>query len=290
MNELEEIEQQNDEKLSRGIGISFALHAVILSIFALKAAFFTPEQIDFSQAVRVDMVGLPDKLDKTPPAASKEEAKPALPDKNPPAEKPVEKTVEKKPEPAKPEPVKPTPAPKVAAKSEVKVPKETKPEGINLEKTKHQQQSAIEKLKAMAALEKIKEDVASQNKAKPVPATGKDAAGAAKVKGNVLSPGTALSGLSKLQHDSYAADLDHHIKQHWAVPEWLAKRDYKAQAKVYIDARGNIIGRKIIKSSGNPSYDDAVLDTIDQSAPFPAPPEKFVSIVEVDGITIGFPE
>ena len=114
--------------------------------------------------------------------------------------------------------------------------------------------------------------------------------GAAKVKGNTISPGTALSGLAKLQHDTYAVDLDHHIKQHWALPEWLANRDFKAQAKVYIDSRGNILGRKIIKTSGNQSYDDEVLATIDRSAPFPAPPEKFVSIVEVDGILIGFPE
>lgn len=286
MNQEFELETENEEQLPRGLGISFALHALILSIFALKAAFFTPEQIDFSQAVRVDIVGLPDKLDKTPPAATKEEAKPAMPEKEPVAEKPVEKTVEKKAEPTPPEPAKPAkPAP---VKHEVKVPKAEK-DAVNLEKTKSQQQSAIEKLKAMAALEKIKEDVAQQ-KAKPVPGAGKDKVGAAKVKGNALSPGSSLTGLAKLQHDSYAVDLDHHIKQHWAVPEWLANRDFKAQAKVYIDSRGNILGRKIVKTSGNESYDDAVLATIDRSAPFPAPPEKFVSIVEVDGILIGFPE
>jgi colicin import membrane protein len=59
---------------------------------------------------------------------------------------------------------------------------------------------------------------------------------------------------------------------------------------VFIDSRGNILGRKIVKSSGNPSYDDEVLATIDRSAPFPAPPEKFVAIVSVEGILIGFPE
>lgn len=289
MEHFEEQDIQNEEQLPRGVGISFVIHAVIISFFALKAAFFDPEPIDFSQAVRVDMVGLPDKVEpKTLPAKTEENPKPALPQKEPVAEKPVEKTVEKKPEPVKPEPVKPAPKP-VVAKPEVKAPKTAKPEGINLEKTKTQQQSAIEKLKAMAALEKIKQDVA-QEKTKVAPGTGKDKAGTQKVKGNVLSPGTALTGLAKLQHDTYAADLDHHIKQHWAVPEWLANRDFKAQAKVYFDARGNILGRKIVKSSGNQSYDDAVLSTIDQSAPFPPPPEKFTAIVETDGILIGFPE
>lgn len=281
MIELEQEPQQIDT-LNRGLVISFALHVGLVLFFVVKTVFFTPETIDFSQAIRIDMVGLPDKVDpKTlaPKSEAKENPKPALPDKEPP--KPVEKVVEKKPEPVKPQP-----------KAEpVKVPPKTakKDDGINLEKVKTQQNSAIEKLKAMAALEKIKEDVAN-SKPKTPPGTGKAATGTPQIKGNVLSAGTALTGLSKLQHDTYAADLDAHIKQNWSLPEWLAKRDLKAQARVFIDARGNILGRKIVKSSGNPSYDEEVLATIDRSAPFPAPPEKFVSIVGVDGILIGFPE
>jgi len=274
VNEVEYEKPQQDEQFSRGLGISFALHALLISFFTLKTVFFTPEQIDYTQAIRVDMVGLPDKVDpKTPPPAAKEEPKPALPTKEEP--KPVEKVVEKKTPPApKPEPI------KTVAKKE---------DGVNLEKVKSKQQSAIEKLKAMAALEKIKEEVAAE-KTKNPPGAGKSDTGAQKIKGNVLSPGTSLTGLAKLQHDTYAADLDRHIKQNWTLPEWLANRDYKAQALVYIDSRGNILGRKIVKSSGNPSYDEEVLNTIDRSAPFPAPPEKFLAIVSVDGILVGFPE
>ena len=280
MIELEQEPQQID-RLNRGLVISFALHVGLVLFFVVKTVFFTPETIDFSQAIRVDMVGLPEKVDpKTlaPKSEAKENPKPALPDKEPP--KPEEKVVEKKPEPVKQPKAEPVKVPPKTAK---------KDDGVNLEKVKHQQQSAIDKLKAMAALEKIKEDVAN-SKPKTPPGTGKAAAGAQQIKGNVLSAGTALTGLSKLQHDTYAADLDAHIKQNWFVEEWLAKRDLKAQARVFIDARGYILGRKIVKSSGNPSYDDAVLTAIDKSSPFPPPPEKFVSIVGVDGILIGFPE
>ncbi|WP_374034533.1 TonB family protein [Bdellovibrio bacteriovorus] len=286
MNYLEEKDQQNDEQVTRGIGISFALHALIISIFTLKTVFFDPEPIDFSQAVRVDMVGLPDKVepkDLAPPA--KENPKPALPDKEvakePVKEKPPEKASEKvaeKKTPPKPEPVKLPPA-------------KAKEEGINLEKVKSQQQNALDKLKAMAALEKIKEDVAEdRKKAAAAAGTGKAATGSAPVKGNVLSPGTSLTGIAKLQNDNYISDLDRHIKQNWTIPEWLAKRDYKAQVRVFVDSRGNILGRKIVKSSGNPSYDEEVLATIDRSAPFPAPPEKLIAVFSVDGILIGFPE
>lgn len=268
MNNLEQNPSTQDETLFRGLGVSFAIHALILSLFTLKTVFFPSEKIDFSQAVRVDMVGLPDKVqpDALPPAKVKEEAKPALPTKETP-----------KPAPAPP---KAEPAVKPPPKAE---------EGVNLEKVKSQQQKALDKLKALAALEKIKEDVANE-KAKTPPGAGKSDKGAQKIKGNVLSAGSSLTGLAKLEHETYATDLDNHIKQHWSLPEWLAKRDFKAQARVFIDSNGNILGRKIVKSSGNPSYDDEVLATIDRSAPFPAPPEKFQAIVSVDGILIGFPE
>jgi len=269
-----ELEENNDE-LPRGLVVSFVLHAVLISFFTLKAVFFTPEAIDYSAAIRVDMVGLPDKLDSLPEAPAKAEAKPTLPEKpaekTPPPPKPVEKPVEK------------------PAEKAVKMPPKKDPDAINLEKTKNDQKQAMEKLKAMAALDKIKDEVAEDKKKKDVGA-GKDTQGGAKVKGNVLSAGSALSGLSKLQHDSYVVDLDRHIKGNWALPEWLAKRDLKAQARVFIDSNGNILSRKIVKSSGNPNYDDEVLATIDRSAPYPKPPEKFTAILAADGILIGFPE
>ncbi|MBO9668468.1 MAG: TonB family protein [Bdellovibrio sp.] len=282
MNEVTEETPQIDS-LNRGLMISFGAHIALVLFFIVKAAFFTPESIDFTQAIRVDMVGLPDKVDPKslpPKSEAKENPKPAAPE--PP--KPVEKVAEKKPEPK--------PEPKAETKTEVKLPPKPakkEPDAVNLEKVKSQQQNALDKLKAMAALEKIKEEVA-ESKAKTPPGTGKANTGAQQIKGNVVSPGTSLTGLAKLQHDTYGEDLHRHIMQSWSLPEWLAKRDYKAQARVFIDSRGNILGRKIVKSSGNPNYDDEVLATIDRAAPFPAPPEKFVSLVSVDGILIGFPE
>lgn len=275
MNEINLKQKNEDEKLSRGLGVSFAVHAFLFSFFLLKTVFFTPESIDYSQTVRVDIVGLPDKV---PPAALPppdiEEPKATLSTKVPEVEKipekPVEKVVEKTPE-------------------ILPVPKQKEPDAVSLEKTKSQQKNALDKLKAMAALEKIKAEAESE-RAKNAQGNGKSNLGSMKIKGNVLSPGTSLTGIAKLQHDTYVSDLDQHIKKNWSLPEWLAKRDLTAQAVVYIDSRGNILGRKIVKTSGNPNYDDQVLETIDRSAPFPVPPEKFVAVVSVDGILIGFPE
>lgn len=281
MSNVKQENSQQDE-LSRGIGVSFAIHAFILSLFTLKAVFFTSPPIDISQAVRVDIVGLPEKVDTTKPLAPK-----GAIEKTP--EPPAPKVTKPEVKEAKVEPK--TSAP--AAKPELPKPVVKKQDdAINLEKVKNQQQSALDKLKAMAALEQIKEDVAQESKrqAEQKAATKVSGGSGQTIKGNMVSPGTSLTGLNRLQHDTYAADLDQHIKQNWTLPEWLAKRDFKAKAIVYIDSRGNIIGRRIVTSSGNQSFDDEVLQTIDKSAPFPAPPEKFVALVSVDGILIGFPE
>jgi colicin import membrane protein len=272
VNDLDQEHQQQDDQFNRGIGVSFAIHAVLISFFTLKAVFFTPEAIDFTQAIRVDMVGLPDKVEPKD-LTSETSAKPALPPKEEPkpvVEKPAEKKAETKPELPKHQP--------------------KKDDAVNLEKNKVSQQSAIEKLKAMAALEKIKAEVAEDKKKTTPPATGQDKTGEAKVKGNMVSPGTSLTGLNKLQHDNYGAELNRHIKKNWTLPEWLTNRNLKAQMVVYIDSHGNILERKLVKSSGNPEYDEAVIKAVDDSAPFPAPPEKFQAYLSVNGILIGFPE
>ena len=90
-----------------------------------------------------------------------------------------------------------------------------------------------------------------------------------------------------------AADVQEkrqHIKENWTLPEWLAKKNLKAQIRVRIDDKGRIISKQLVKSSGNPAYDDIVKATIEKSEPFPVPPEKFSAVVSVNGILIGFPE
>lgn len=260
-----------DENLFQGLKVSLGLHVALVLAFTVKAIFFEPVKIDYTAAVRVDMVALPDKLspDQLPP-------KPA----EPPAKTPA------KPEPA-------PPPPKPVAK-EVKVEKPTAPkkdaEAINLNKDKNKQKAALEKLKAMAAIEEMKKEAEKEKEsAKKMAGMGNNSP-PAPVKGNVLSPGTALTGLSKLQIDNYLATLDQQIKQHWDLPVWLAKKPLRAQVRLKIDEKGHILAREIILSSGNSSYDDLTLETIDRAAPFAPPPEKFISIVSVNGLVIGFPE
>lgn len=241
------------ENYSSGFFLSLCLHVAIVAVFTVKALIFPAESLIFEDAIRVDLVGLPDKVEKAPPA--KEESKP---------------NAETKP----PEPVKlPVPPPKAVPQIDAKA----------------VQNSALNKLKTLAALEKLKSAPQKQETAQP---KQEPAAPAKEIqyKGNILSAGTALTGLSKLQHNQYLGEIKKHVHKNWFLPEWLTNKGLNAQITVKIDEDGNVLEKTIVKSSDNPSFDDLVVATITKSNPFPAPPEKFVDILRVNGLTLGFPE
>lgn len=248
---------KSSDRWDKGLLYSLGAHAIIASMLLVKSVFWDSPVIDYQSAVRVDLVGLPDKL--TPkdlaPAAEKIE----LEDKVAASEE-------------KASPAKPTLVQKAAKE----------PEAINISKVKDlskNQSDAINKLKTLSALEKIQADVNSSDKSKTKSMV---------VKGNVISPGTALTGLSRLQMDDYQGILDTHVKKHWYVPEWLSKKKYLAVARVFVDETGIVIGKKIEKASGNVSFDESVLSTIDSSSPLPPPPEKFTAKAKYEGIMFEF--
>jgi colicin import membrane protein len=241
-------------------------HVVLVVFFTVRAVFFPEAPIDYRAAIRVDIVDLPDKIPTAPEPSSTTTAPPQPP-----------------PEAAKPEPPKPAEPAKVEVKPEVKVPPLKKTDAVDLSKAKNEQKKALEKLKQMSALDEIKKQVAQAD-------SKKSDAAKFQFKGNALSPGTDLTGLSKIQHDDYVASLDRHVKQYWALPEWLARKSLSVRIRIKIDERGFVIKSEIVKSSGNPDYDDRAIAAVQRASPFPAPPSKLVNIVGVDGILLGFPE
>lgn len=242
------IHSQFDENrvFKNSLKYSAGLHVFIFLFFTIKAFLIPDEAINYSSAVRVDIVALPDKLDPSQIELTKPEEK---------AE------------------------PKKGAKEA-----EKEPDAIAIKKTKTKQQEALDRLKKMSAIDRIKNEVSTSKK--KTNALEK----VSQVKGNVLAAGTSLSGLNQLQHDQYVATLDQHIKNNWTLPEWMAKKKLKARVRLKIDKNGLILSRDLIVSSGDSEYDEMVLDTIDRSAPYPHPPEKFIDIAAVRGILIGFPE
>lgn len=248
---------------SRGIVISVLIHCLIIGFLVVRNFVTVDDTIDYRQAIRVDIVGLPEKIKEEnlplkPIAPEKKETKPAEPEPTPA-------------EPAKVEPVKTKPKP---------LPTKVDKTAVNLDKAK--QKAALQKLKNLSAIEQIQQDLDKEKKAK--------ASKPAPIKGNIISPGTDLTGLDKLQHQNYEADLDRHIKKYWALPQWLTKKNLKAQIIIRVDEKGQLLSRELVKSSGNPSFDDQVLRTVDEANPLPAPPLKLTAKARVDGIVIDFEE
>lgn len=234
---------ESDQTLKKMIAISAAIHFVVFLFFVIKPRFQTNEALIYQSAVRVDMVGLPAK--------------------NVPEE--LSESVSKDPSTV------PSPTKEITTKSPA--PKE---QAIDLKK---KQSSAIEKLKALQAIEDLKKTVQEKSQKASAP-----------IKGNVLSPGTSIRGLARGEYDSYIGSIDSHIKQNWLLPEWLAKAGHRARILVKFDERGTVLERKMVLSSGHAAYDEAAMKAVELASPFPAPPEKFVRIMAEDGIIFQFPD
>ena len=239
------------ESLSKPVAISALAHASLVLIFMVKAFLAPSEGIDLREAIRVDVVGLPEKQQQLP----EKEAAPA-PTAPPP-------TPVAKPQPAPPKPKAPEP-PKVDLHSKKDLAKS--------------QKSALNQIKAMSALDKIKNEVST---AKPA---------AKPVKGNQVNAGNSLTGLEKIDYDRYFHSVEEKIRANWSLPQWLIDAQLKAQALVLIDESGNVKKKQVLKSSGNSEFDDRMLDAIDKSAPFPAPPDRLRGVLSEKGIVFNFPQ
>lgn len=239
--------------------ISLGLHVLIAALFLVKAAIFPSEPIDIRSAIRVDVVGMPDKVESPKPP------------------KPAEAPKVKVPEPAPPK-APPAPAPAKVA-SQPRQPK------VNLNNAKTQQEQALERLKAMDAIEKMKaEAAAAEDNSK------KDPAPSQQIKGNAVSAGNSLTGLDRIAFEQYFDDIQTHVKQHWNLPTWLASANLKGVVVVKIDAQGFVTNRALTVSSNNQVFDNLVLETVDKASPFPPPPDRLRSVLQLNGFQLGFPE
>lgn len=229
------------DSISKSLSLSFSAHIGLLALLFLKMTFFPSEPIQIRKAMRVDIVALPDKAPSQPAAT------PQAPPKM---------------EVAPPKP-------------QVKTPPQTKKvdtKKVDTKKMERSQESAMSRLKAMEALEKIK----AETEAKPV-------------KGTEISKGNSLTGLEQIEYDRYFDQVEKLLYSNWALPEWLVHMDLRAQALVLVDENGNVTKKEILKSSGNPTFDDQMMTAIEKSSPFPAPPARLQGVLANQGFVFNFP-
>jgi TonB family protein len=253
---------QQEDNLRKAILISVAAHVAVLAVFIVRMVVFPSEPLKLDDAIRVDIVALPDKGPKVPPLPIVD------PQPVPPAPQP--------PEPiTKPEPIKPEPAP-----APVPVAKPIKPDSPKVvlkpdpKKTKKAQDDAMKRL---AALEKIERMTKSQSAPRPAP-----------VKGNQISHGGSLTGVIRLEQQGYLESVHSVVQARWNLPSFLASANLKARVRIFVDGKGTVIKRSITQSSGNDIFDARLLAAIDASSPLQPPPESLVGILENDGLELGF--
>ena len=248
------------------ITLSVVIHVSLLLFFSIKTLLFPMEAMNLDTAIRVDMVDLPDKLQALPVKPDSANIPPV------PVPVPVQKEL---------------PEPKVLPK--VTAPKEIpKKPTLALPKSNEKDLALkrIEKFKKEQARQKMLQDIekeVKQDEAKEKAARFEKVK-AALVKGNALSPGTSLHGLNKAAFNDYTGEIYNLVQAHWNLPQWLKGASLKASVHVYVDHRGVVLQRIIEQSSGDKNFDDYALKAIDDAAPFPKPPEKFVELLRVDGI------
>lgn len=110
------------------------------------------------------------------------------------------------------------------------------------------------------------------------------------IKGNQVSAGTSLSGNARENAQAGYYDLARDsLVEFWTLPPWLARQKLSAQVQIRIDPAGRVLSSKFVKSSGNPTFDAAILNTIRDAQPFPRPPKELLSSLADDGIVFGFP-
>lgn len=234
---------QSDDSFKQFLIVSLTLHFSFLLFFVVKNILLPSNVIEIPNSIRVDIVALPDKIDP--------EARPN------PAEKKTE----------------PLPVPKT----------DDKKVNLNKEKVdlKETQKKALDKIKALEALEKIKNEVkAKENVPNATPASS-----SFKFKGNIITSGNDFTGLSKLKVSEYLTNLKSKIHQHWELPQWLSGANLKATVVVQIDNRGYVVKNEIHVTSGNKVFDDLCIEAVNKSSPVDPPPDEVKNAL----ITIRFP-
>jgi colicin import membrane protein len=245
------------DTFSRSIWVSVMMHGCVLMVIFLRAVIIHDDPyLQTRNVIRVDVVGLPEKVRSLPDPTAEVSTK-----AEPPAPKAIEKPV------AKPK------AP----------PKEVAPQvNLNKKDASKAQKEALRKLEAMSALEKIKNQVAQEK--------ASTAAKAKAVAGNQISKGNALEGLAQYDFDKYRESIKDKVYSNWNLPQWLSEVGYHAVINVQIDDHGVVVQKTMRKSSGNEIFDTKCMEAIDASSPFPEPPSELRGRLSTSGISFAFPQ
>ncbi len=299
----EEARNPAEERLPKWVFISLLVHGILI-LGLLSTTFWPARKREPPPSYVVDLVGgekiggknLGTKLVPESKAKSLQDAPPSLTKPAPPAA--LREPVEKKPakaerlaKPEKVEKVKAKPAQEIALDKQKLKAKQVEPKAEvaaktlskeakdaatsdedSLEKVRERViQAAMERARSRApgaqgsATSSTKED----NKEVPLSMGSGEGLGAQSLgKGGVGGEGV----LKSVEYIRYINYMQATLKGNWA---WAGpKRSLKALVRFGVKENGEIVGVKIIQTSGDPLYDESVIRAVKKSSPLTAPPEN----------------
>ncbi len=112
--------------------------------------------------------------------------------------------------------------------------------------------------------------VAAEETAIPSVATARESAAS-----RTPSPGTGESALR--ERVTWQKELAAHFDKYKRYPEDRAQRSAEVVVNFVLDDVGHIVSSRVVKSSGDPMFDDAALSMLQRSDPVPPPPPLVAS-------------
>jgi len=112
--------------------------------------------------------------------------------------------------------------------------------------------------------------VAAEETAIPSVATARESAAS-----RAPSPGTGESALR--ERVTWQKELAAHFDKYKRYPEDRAQRSAEVVVNFVLDDVGHIVSSRVVKSSGDPMFDDAALSMLQRSDPVPPPPPLVAS-------------
>jgi TonB family protein len=260
------------DSLTKNLKWSLIGHVFLFLIVLIKSVVFSGKKIPYVPTLKVDLVALPDSLKKDITHPSNSQSNSQFNKDISKLLKQVENEARKTEEAAKPSRSKNKPLPP-AEKNEMTT--KSSHDDSASKSVVQRNKRALDRLKSLSKIHS--EDLPHSKPGLPI-------------KGNQLSPGSSISGDAKeALVASYYDHLRDRLQENWTLPPWISRQNLAAQVQIYIDQQGRLHHIKFVKTSGNTQFDEAVKKAVQESQPFPNPPEELASSLVSDGILVGFP-
>ena len=247
----------DNSKLMRWVGISLALHIVIIVALSLLTSRKQSDKVFYTPSYKVDLVTVPEIKRAKPKKAKIKKAKASSPKKK--------KTAKKK------------------TKAKAVAKKKVKPSKKKRKTAEVDPSNAIERLRKKHADEDAIEEGLARARARVDKEISDNSDEEASVKSRPKSVKKVQNSDIDKELKEYYDTLWNKIKDSWVLPGQADFSGMITVVSVIIGSDGRLLDLSIEKGSGNGFFDASTLRAIKKSAPFPPLPAGYEG-----GLEIGF--